>query len=127
MLGECQEQQKEHTQCQAHQGILDWVDRAARQVLPYEERQKGQANEHTGVLHCPLDLLVQIHRLDQVHTECTVLQNIGLDVTLHPARTVRSIEIQHLPCCIEASVVNVALDGQKAAGKTWIGPVTAHL
>src|ERR1700730_16365287 len=43
MLRESQEQQEEHTECQPHQRILDWMHATVRQVLPNEESQESQS------------------------------------------------------------------------------------
>jgi hypothetical protein len=70
---------------------------------------------------------IQVHGLHQIDTKCAVLQLIGRDVTLHPARAVGPIEIQHLPGCVKVGAVNVALDWQKATGKARIGPIAMQL
>src|SRR5262249_878929 len=127
LLGKRQQQEKEHTQRETHQGVLNGMHGATDEVLPDEEGQEGQPDEYARVLHRAFRLLVEVNRLHEIDTECAVLQLVGGDIAFHPPAAVRSIQIQYLPGRIEAAVLDVPLDWQETTRKPRAGPIALQL
>ena len=67
VLAQAHQQQEEDRQRQAHQAVLDRVDRQLLDQLEHEEADEGQQHEQDAVLARAIGLRVDVDRIDQRH------------------------------------------------------------